>query len=85
MGVAGARLPSARSQVIVGAPLEAGAAAAGGGTASSDGITAGEDGRGAQAGQDPHPGSVHHSVTSLCRCAWHSMVTATGSDVMWQG
>src|SRR5437667_182396 len=26
-----------------------------------------------------------HSVTSLCRCAWHSMVTATGSEVMWQG
>src|SRR5215470_12365491 len=26
-----------------------------------------------------------HNVTSLCRCAWHSMVTATGSDVMWHG
>src|SRR5712691_2764906 len=26
-----------------------------------------------------------HRVTSLCRCAWHSMVTATGSEVMWQG
>src|SRR6266571_871952 len=23
-----------------------------------------------------------HSVTSLCRCAWHSMVTATGREVM---
>src|SRR6058998_1364421 len=28
---------------------------------------------------------VHHSVASLWRCAWHSIVTATGSDVMWQG
>ena len=26
-----------------------------------------------------------HSVTSLWRWAWHSIVTATGSDVMWQG
>src|SRR5947207_2099864 len=29
--------------------------------------------------------AVAHSVASLWRCAWHSMVTATGSDVMWQG
>src|SRR4029453_983375 len=28
---------------------------------------------------------VHHSVTSLWRCAWHSMVTATGRLVMWHG
>src|SRR5256885_1401754 len=26
-----------------------------------------------------------HSVASLCLCAWHSMVTATGRLVMWQG
>ena len=26
-----------------------------------------------------------HSVTSLWRWAWHSMVTATGSEVMWHG
>ena len=33
----------------------------------------------------PHAVPAAHSVTSLCRWAWHSMVTATGSEVMWQG
>ena len=31
-----------------------------------------------------HPAPVH-SVTSLWRCAWHSIVTATGRLVMWHG
>src|SRR5206468_1649292 len=35
---------------------------------------------------DPVGGRRHtHSVTSLWRCAWHSISTATGSEVMWQG
>ena len=30
-------------------------------------------------------GRSGHSVASLWRCAWHSIVTATGNDVMWHG
>src|SRR5690348_13723450 len=43
-----------------------------------------------KAGARPSVALLHtrrrpHNVTSLCRCAWHSMVTATGSEVMWHG
>src|SRR5256885_2850958 len=35
---------------------------------------------------DPIAARRHaHSVTSLWRCAWHSMVTPTRSEGMWQG
>src|SRR5262245_21438093 len=35
---------------------------------------------------DPvRPDGDAHSVTSLWRGAWHSIVTATGSEAMWQG